>query len=85
MRLSSTSMPGAVSATSSPTAEILPELVRDREVAAVLRCEPRFARRVLERLGVRVIAASERTWFVRRDALLRVLADHQEEAGGPAA
>ncbi len=39
----------------------------------MLRVEPRFARRLVERLGVSVIAAGQRTWFVRRDLLLQAL------------
>ena len=51
----------------------LPELVGHRDVAAMLHIEPRFARRVVERIGVPVIVAGQRTWFVRRDLLLRSL------------
>jgi hypothetical protein len=62
--------------TSGPPDELaraLPELVGHRDVAMMLHVEPRFARRVVERLGVPTIVAGQRTWFVRRDLLLQAL------------
>jgi hypothetical protein len=57
-----------------PNRLALPDLVGHREVSAMLGCKhPSVARRLLAGLGVPIVRATERVWFVRRDLLLQAL------------
>jgi hypothetical protein len=56
-----------------PDPPALPDLVGRRAVAVMLGVKPKQARVLLERLGLPVIRAGQRAWFVRRDLLLQAL------------
>lgn len=56
-----------------------PEVLTEREVAALLRLEPREARAVLERDGLRIVAVSASRWRVDREAF-----DRWYRCGAPA-